>query len=255
MLIVLQNEQTRGLHVAIIMDGNGRWAAQRGLPRVAGHRAGADAVRHVIEHASDREIACLTLYAFSSDNWSRPAHEVKSILWLLGTYLRKEAGRMRERGVQLQVIGRRDRIPKSLLRQIDQAEAATAHGRGLHLRVAIDYSSRHAMAQAAAEMCTAVRADRTDSADTIERELSQILTTNSGDVDLFIRTGGEKRLSDFLLWESAYAELFFTDTMWPDFGAADLNEALQDFRRRERRFGGVPSSATHIEATFTGSAR
>lgn len=251
----VQSKRHALLHVAVIMDGNGRWAAQRGLPRVAGHRAGADAVRRVVEHASDQGIACLTLYAFSSDNWTRPTHEVKGILWLLGTFLRGETERMRERGVRLQVIGRRDRLPKSLLREIDQAEQATTEGRRIHLRVAIDYSSRHAMAQAAAEACTAVHEDQTDRAEAIRRELTQALTIGSGNVDLLIRTGGEKRLSDFLLWESAYAELFFTDTMWPDFGAADLNEALQDFGRRERRYGGVPAKPEHAEVALIGGAR
>lgn len=255
MLFAMQNEKMIGLHVAIIMDGNGRWAAQRGLPRVAGHRAGADAVRRVIEHASKEGIACLTLYAFSSDNWSRPAHEVKGILWLLGTYLRRETSRMQERGVRLQIIGRRDRLPRSLLREIDQAERATANGRGIHLRVAIDYSSRDAIARAAIETVNALSEELPRCAESIHLLFTQTLTAECGNVDLLIRTGGEKRLSDFLLWESAYAELFFTDTMWPDFGAADLSEALKEFSRRDRRFGGVSMNAAHAEVALTGNAR
>ncbi len=239
---VVQSETSSGLHVAIIMDGNGRWAARRGLPRVAGHRAGVAAVRRVVEHAPDLGIARLTLYAFSSDNWRRPAQEVHSIFWLLRTYFRVETERLKQSGARLQVIGRRDRLPLPLRREIDRAECATAAGRRLHLRVAIDYSSRDAIARAAMGVAGMLSADQPPSVDVLGSGLIQALTADSGDVDLLIRTGGEKRLSDFLLWESAYAELLFTDCMWPDFDAGDLSAALADFSRRERRFGAVPAA-------------
>ncbi|HEY6849956.1 MAG TPA: di-trans,poly-cis-decaprenylcistransferase [Terracidiphilus sp.] len=237
----MQNEERQGLHVAIIMDGNGRWAMQRGLPRIAGHRAGVASLRRVVERAPDIGITCLTVYAFSSDNWQRPASEVQGIFWLLRAFLRLETERLRQRGARLQVIGRRDRLSESVMREIDKAECATAKGRRLHLRVAIDYSSRDAITRAAADATTALFfKEGLPSFDSLGPLLRQGLIAQSGDVDLLIRTGGEKRLSDFLLWESAYAELIFTDTMWPDFDEVHLESALEEFNRRERRFGGVP---------------
>ena len=233
----MQSSIGKQLHVAIIMDGNGRWATRRGLPRIAGHRAGVVSARQVVERAPDLGIRCLSLYAFSSDNWQRPAEEVKNIFWLLRAFLRLETEKLRQRDVRLEVIGRRDRLPLALLREIVHAEAATADGCGLRLRVAIDYSSRDSIARAAASATDQLYNDHPGE---LRRTLAQVLTTESGDVDLLIRTGGEKRLSDFLLWESAYAELFFTDRMWPEFGAADLDAALEEFSNRERRFGGVP---------------
>jgi undecaprenyl diphosphate synthase len=235
----LPSETHDGLHVAIIMDGNGRWATRRGLPRVAGHRAGVAAVRRVVERAPDVGIRGLTLYAFSSDNWNRPALEVESIFRLLRAYLRLETKRLRQQGVRLQIIGRRDRLPKKLLPEIEQAECATAQGQCLRLRVAVDYSSRHAIARATADASAAFLSNSRPLPDLVRDMLTEVLTAGCGNVDLLIRTGGEKRLSDFLLWESAYAELFFTERMWPDFDATDLAAAVQEFRRRERRFGGV----------------
>jgi undecaprenyl diphosphate synthase len=229
--------------VAIIMDGNGRWATRRTLPRMAGHRAGLAAARRIVEHASDIGIRCLTLYAFSSDNWRRPAAEVQSIFWLLRAFLRMETERMRARGARLQVIGRRDRLSEPVLRAIEKAEWVTAAGRGIHLRVAIDYSSRDAIARAAAE-CVQTAPDQ--SCDELRLKLMRAVCGDAGDVDLLIRTGGEKRLSDFLLWESAYAELLFTDRMWPDFDEADLDAAVEQFQHRERRFGAVPAPVVSI---------
>jgi undecaprenyl diphosphate synthase len=247
----MQNRDKDGLHVAIIMDGNGRWAARRGLPRVAGHRAGVVAARRAVEHAPDVGIACLTLYAFSSDNWRRPAAEVEKIFWLLRAFLRMETARMVQQGVRIEVIGRRDRLPQPALDSIEKAERATAGGTRLHLRVAIDYSSREAIARAAAAAISALGPELAGCADRLGLRLRHDLTAASGEVDLLIRTGGEKRLSDFLLWECAYAELLFTDRMWPDFNEADLETALNDFRHRERRFGGVPAagSADSLPAT------
>ena len=228
-----------GTHVAIIMDGNGRWATHQNLPRVAGHRAGVVAVRRVVEHAPTLDIRVLTLYAFSSDNWARPAQEVQSIFWIIRAFLRLECERLRQQGVRLEVIGRRDRIPEPLRREIERTESLTAPGRTLHLRIAIDYSSRTSIAKAAALSVSSVPDPVTT--DRMRSIINQTLTADCGDVDLLIRTGGEKRLSDYLLWEAAYAELFFTDRMWPDFGAVDLEAAVQDFRHRERRFGAVPA--------------
>ncbi len=203
------------------------------------HRAGLAAARRIVEHAPDIGIACLTLYAFSADNWRRPATEVESIFWLLRAFLRLETNRLRQRGARLQVIGRLDRLPQKVLDVIEHSEAATASGRRLHLRVAIDYSSRESIARAA---CASGQAQPL-SPDSLRPFLMEALTAESGEVDLLIRTGGEKRLSDFLLWESAYAELLFTDRMWPDFDEADLDAAIEEFRHRERRFGGVPAPA------------
>jgi undecaprenyl diphosphate synthase len=249
----MSNPSHTGLHVAIIMDGNGRWATHRGLPRVAGHRAGVTAVRRVVEHAPSLNIRVLTMYAFSSDNWARPAQEVTSIFWIIRAFLRLECERLREQGVQLEVIGRRDRIPEPLLREIERTEKATAAGETLRLRIAIDYSARTSIAEAA---CAVVGLNREPiTVDRMRAILSQTLSSDCGDVDLLIRTGGEKRLSDYLLWESAYAELFFTDCMWPDFDGRDLESAVNDFRHRERRFGAVPARVVQPSSLLTESTR
>jgi undecaprenyl diphosphate synthase len=239
----MQSESQTGLHVAIIMDGNGRWATGRGLPRVAGHRAGVAAVRKVVEHAPGLGIRTLTLYAFSSDNWTRPPQEVQSIFWIIRAFLRLECERLRQQGARLEVIGRRDRIPAPLLREIERTESATAQGRSLHLRIAIDYSGRAAIAQAVAEAFAALPRHETISADQLRNLVTHQLTSDCGNVDLLIRTGGEQRLSDFLLWESAYAELVFTHRMWPDFDESDLASALGDFNHRERRYGAIPCTS------------
>jgi undecaprenyl diphosphate synthase len=227
-----------GLHVAVIMDGNGRWATRRGLPRSAGHRAGVQAVRRVVEAAPALGVATLTLFAFSSDNWRRPSQEVNALMALLRRYLDAELARLVESGTRLAVIGRRDRLPSGLAERIASAEAATAAGTQLALQIALDYSARDAIAAAAARW----RAETSPS----RAEFGELLASPlcAGDVDLLIRSGGEKRLSDFLLWEAAYAELCFVDTLWPDFGAEHLRAAINDFHGRERRFGGLPSSLT-----------
>ncbi|MGY2051172.1 di-trans,poly-cis-decaprenylcistransferase [Methylobacterium sp. JK268] len=224
-----------GLHVAVIMDGNGRWATARGLPRTAGHRAGVEAIRRVAEAAPDLGVGTLTLFAFSADNWRRPTAEVAALMGLLRRYLRHETARLARTGTRLSVIGRRDRLPGGLPDALARAEAATAGGDRLHLRIAVDYSARDAiLAAAAAGPCEGREA------------FGRRLGGGAPDVDLMIRSGGEKRLSDFLLWECAYAELHFSDRMWPDFGPEDLAAALGEFARRERRFGGlgpVPEAA------------
>jgi len=222
------------LHVGIIMDGNGRWATRRGLSRLRGHEAGVVAIRRVVEAAPAQGVGTLTLYAFSSDNWRRPRAEVSGLMALLRSYLADEIDNLARNGVRLTVIGRRDRLPNGIAQAIGRAEAATAGGDALHLRIAIDYSARDAILNAA----IAAAADLT------RETLAELITGEAGlrDVDLVIRTSGEKRLSDFLLWESAYAELYFTERMWPEFDTDDLAEALGSFHRRERRFGGLPQS-------------
>jgi len=220
------------LHAAIIMDGNGRWATARGLPRLAGHRAGAEALRRTVEAAPEIGIGTLTVYAFSSDNWKRPPAEVGALMRLFHNYLRKERERSIEKGLRVSVIGRRDRLPRMLLPEIETIEKATAHCSTLHLRIAVDYSSRDAILMAAQELKRSATRER----------LSNLL--GAPDVDLLIRTGGEQRLSDFMLWESAYAELIFTPRMWPDFDAGDLKAAVGEFYSRERRFGAVPEAVT-----------
>jgi undecaprenyl diphosphate synthase len=205
------------LHTAIIMDGNGRWASRKGLPRIEGHRVGAETLRAIVETAPRLNIGALTVYAFSADNWRRPPEEVAMVMYLLTTYLERESVRLRDAGVKTSVIGRRDRLPAGLLAAIDLVESRTQHGANLHFRLAIDYSSRAAILEAA-------RSSQLD---------------ETFPVDLLIRTGGEQRLSDFLLWESAYAELIFTECMWPDFTPADLRAAVSEYHLRDRRFGGV----------------
>ncbi len=207
-------QSTSGIHVGIVMDGNGRWATRRGLARTLGHRAGARVLRPIVEAAPTLGVAALTLFAFSADNWKRPPAEVAGLMRLFARYLRGETARLIEHSVRLEVIGRRDRLPQPLVAAIATAEAATRGGATLHLRLAVDYSARHAIAA------------------------GQLLP----DVDLLVRTGGEKRPSDFLLWECAYAELCFTDRMWPDFTTADLAAAIAEFRTRERRFGALPEA-------------
>jgi undecaprenyl diphosphate synthase len=225
-----------GLQVGIIMDGNGRWAQRQGMPRVLGHEAGMKAVRRVVEAAPDEGVGTLTLYAFSSDNWRRPQAEVDALMALFHSYLVDETENLIEKGVCLTVIGRRDRLSEALTTAIGCAEEATAGGDVLNLRIAIDYSGRDAILNAASRAARGCALTRDD--------FSQLVTgqTSLSDVDLIIRTGGEKRLSDFLLWESAYAELYFTERMWPEFEAADLTEALASFRARERRFGALPAN-------------
>ena len=213
-------------HVAIIMDGNGRWATRRGLPRIAGHRAGAAAVRRTVEAAPDLGISVLTLYAFSEDNWSRPSREVSALMKLLGRYLVQETARCVANGVRLEAIGRRDRLPAPLVALLEESERKTAHGRRLRLRLAIDYSSRRAILEAA----------RRASRSLTEDHFSALV---GPDVDLLIRTSGEQRLSDFLLWECAYAEMIFTSRLWPDFAGEDLAQAVAEFQRRDRRFGAL----------------
>lgn len=240
----MSKDTARGIHVAIIMDGNGRWATARGQLRTAGHIAGAKTVRKIVEAAPDCGIGTLTLYAFSSDNWRRPSREVALLMRLFRRYLVAEVARCVQNSVRMKIIGRRDRIPAELLRAIVNAENATREGKTLELRIAVDYSARDAILRAARRFGKHVHEDAADRAE-FAHLLSQVDNGigSSRDVDLLIRTGGEQRLSDFLLWECAYAELYFTRRMWPEFSPADLHEAVEEFHARERRFGAVPAAA------------
>jgi undecaprenyl diphosphate synthase len=227
-------------HVAIIMDGNGRWAKSRGLPRVAGHRRGADAVRRVVRGAGELGIPVLTLFAFSTENWTRPAEEVNDLMGLLRHYLRNELDELRKNGVRLRVIGNRDGLASDIVRAIAEAEKVTVNNTRIDVNICINYGSRDEIVRAARSLARRVAAgelaaDRIDE-DCFEREL---LTAGVPDPDLLIRTSGEQRISNFLLWQCAYAELVFVDTLWPDFGKEHLEQAIAEFRRRERRYGGV----------------
>ena len=241
----LQIPDNDGLHVAIIMDGNGRWAGARGRARSAGHLAGAETVRRVVEAAPDFNIGTLTLYAFSADNWGRPPREVSLLMRLLRRYLIAETDKLVRNGVRLSVVGRRDRLPPPLRAAIETAEAKTSDGRALRLRLAVDYSSREAILGAAQVLNSERRSLSTISREEFARLLGRAVHDSAPvrDVDLLIRTGGEQRVSDFLLWESAYAELYFTRRMWPDFAADDLAAAVAEYHARERRFGCVPAVA------------
>jgi undecaprenyl diphosphate synthase len=235
------SRQAEGIHAAIIMDGNGRWAMSRGKPRTAGHIVGARVVRDIVEAAPSCGITMLTLYAFSADNWQRPSREVSLLMRLFRRYLVKETSRCVANGVRMRIIGRRDRIPAELLKAIHAAEEATKHGRTLDLRIAVDYSARDAIVRAS----NALPRGSKHTIEELQREIDRVYhwTGPSRDVDLLIRTGGEQRLSDFLLWECAYAELYFTERKWPEFSPADLEAAVAEFRSRERRFGAVPAVA------------
>jgi undecaprenyl diphosphate synthase len=226
------------MHVAIIMDGNGRWGARRGRTRTAGHIEGSRAVRTVVEAAARSDVHTLTLYAFSADNWQRPAPEVTALMRLFRRYLMSETQRCIEQSIRLSVIGRRDRLDGGLLSAIEQSEQHTRAGARMHLRIAMDYSARHSILQAA---------QLAAGSGTFE-EFTQLLdrvnhSSASSNVDLLIRTGGEQRLSDFMLWECAYAELYFTECLWPDFRDEAFAAALNEYSRRERRYGRVSSAS------------
>ena len=216
-------------HVAVIMDGNGRWATRRLRPRWMGHVRGAHTARELVEHCARLGIPQVTLYAFSSDNWKRPREEVGFLMDLFASHLDRELATMQANSIRLSIIGRRDRLPASLVARMEEVEARTAGGTRVHLRVAIDYSSRTAMAQALQGGAPLSPPDVGTSGPLLPN------------VDLLLRTGGERRLSDFLLWECAYAELAFVDTLFPDLSMAEVDAVLADFATRSRRFGGIDS--------------
>jgi undecaprenyl diphosphate synthase len=224
------------LHVAIITDGNGRWGTVRGLPRSAGHRAGAENLRRVLRAAPDLGISTLTLYAFSANNWQRPQSEVNILMQLLHDYLIDETPLCVERGIRVSVIGRRDRISPALREAAEFAESATVNGQRLHVRIAVDYSSREMIYRAACRFYKVTDVSR----ESFEALLGEVTHDEAREVDLVIRTGGALRLSDYLLWESAYAELYFSPKLWPEFSGEDLRIAIADFHSRLRTYGQVP---------------
>lgn len=227
-------------HVAVIMDGNGRWAAKKHLPRIAGHRAGADAVRRTVESAARLGLECLTLYAFSTENWKRPRFEIRALMDLLVEYLRKELHSLKENNIQFRMIGRSDELHLSVLEQIRKAELATFQNTGLRLNIALNYGGRAEIVDAFRALAVEVAAGRLNPAEINEQAIRNNLYTNSlPDPDLLIRTSGEMRVSNFLLWQIAYAEIHVTGTLWPDFGERDLLLALSEYQKRDRRYGRV----------------
>lgn len=227
-------------HIAIIMDGNGRWATRRGLPRVAGHRAGADAVRRTVTACGELGVRFLTLYAFSSENWKRPASEVSDLFGLLRLYLRRELAELHANGIRLRVIGERSRLPADVVELIAEGEKVTAGNNRFTLVIAVNYGGQAEIVSAARRIAEAVKAGRLDPASIDEAVFESYLdTTDIPHPDLLVRTSGEQRLSNFLLWQTAYTELIFTPTLWPDFGREALEEAIDEFHRRDRRYGAV----------------
>ena len=225
-------------HIAIIMDGNGRWAKARGLPRIAGHRRGADAVRRTLEAAGDFGVPYLTLFGFSSENWKRPHDEVDDLMGLLRHYLRGEIAELHRNGVRLRVIGDRTRLSLDIVALIDNAEGLTRDNRAINLTVALSYGGRAEIVEAARSVAAKAAAGRL-APEAIDENLiaAHLFTADLPDPDLLIRTSGEQRISNFLLWQCAYAELVFTKTLWPDFGRDDLEQAIAEFGGRERRYG------------------
>ncbi len=239
----LTPDQASPRHVAIIMDGNGRWANARGLPRTLGHRQGAEAVRRCIAGALEIGIPFITLFGFSSENWRRPTSEVEDLMGLLRRYLQSEIAEFHKNGIRLRVIGERDRLPQDIVRLIADAEQRTAENQALDLVIAISYGGRQEIAATARRLAEAVAAGELAPEDIDEDTFAAgLLTAGIPDPDLVIRTSGEQRLSNFLLWQSAYSELFFVDKLWPDFDKSDLEAAVAEFRRRERRYGAAAES-------------
>ena len=230
-------------HVAIIMDGNGRWAKARGLPRTAGHRRGAEAVRRAVNCAVELGIGYLTLYGFSSENWKRPATEVDDLMGLMRRYLESDIEELHQNGIRLRVIGERGRLPRDIVKLIDESESRTRDNRRLNLTVAISYGGRQEILSAARRLAEAVAAGSLDPAAIDEtRFAAQLATAGMPDPDLVIRTSGEQRISNFLLWQSAYSELVFIDKLWPDFSKDDFTHAISEFQQRDRRYGAAAGS-------------
>jgi undecaprenyl diphosphate synthase len=227
-------------HVAIIMDGNGRWAKQRGLPRTAGHKRGAEAVRNAVQAARKLGISYLTLFGFSSENWKRPEGEVRALMGLLRIYLRSEVEELHKNGVRLRILGERSRLDPDIVRLIEGAEARTAANTELTLLLALSYGSRQELVSAARKLAIDARDGKIDP-EAIDEDAftDRLFTAGLPDPDLLIRTSGEYRISNFLLWQCAYAEMLFVDVLWPDFGEADLDRAVRDFICRDRRYGAV----------------
>ncbi len=231
-------------HIAIIMDGNGRWARRHGLPRTAGHRRGVEALRRAVQGAGELGVRHLTVFGFSSENWKRPASEIEDLMWLLRRYIQSEIAELHKNNIRLNVIGDRARLPDDVARMIADAETRTAENDALVLTVALNYGSRNEIAAAARRLAEEVAAGRlAPEAITPERLESALSTAGLPDPDLILRTSGEQRISNFLLWQAAYSELVFMDKLWPDFGESDLTEAVREYQRRERRYGAAISSS------------
>lgn len=227
-------------HIAIIMDGNGRWAKARGLPRAAGHRAGVEALRRTVRAAGDLGLEWLTVYAFSSENWSRPKSEVSDLMGLLKLFIRRDLAEIHQAGVRVRMIGERESLASDIRALVEEAETLTANNTAMNLVIAFNYGARDEIARAAQKMAEAARSGTLDPATITPEMFGRFLDTKLiPDPDLVIRTSGEMRLSNFLLWQAAYAELIFMPCYWPDFGTAQLEEAIESFASRERRFGGV----------------
>jgi undecaprenyl diphosphate synthase len=227
-------------HVAVIMDGNGRWAKARGMPRTLGHRAGVNALKRTVEAAPEFGVECLTVYGFSTENWRRPVHEVSELMGLVKLYVQTDLDRLAREGVRVRVLGRREGLPDDIREIVERAEARTAHNSGFLLQVAFNYGGRADLVDAARKFAHAVADGAAEPSALDEERFARLLSTAAGPpVDLIIRTSGERRISNFLLWEAAYAELVFQDVLWPDYGPEALAAAVQEYRRRERRFGGV----------------
>ena len=227
-------------HVAIIMDGNGRWAKARGLPRIAGHKEGAEALRRTLESCADAGISWLTVYAFSSENWNRPADEVQDLMGLLKHYIKKEISALDKEGIRIRFIGDREKLSADIQKMLSDAEEKTAKHQRFNLNIALSYGSKQELTQACKNIAKQVAAGELTVDDIEERTIeANIYTSGMPEPDLLIRTGGEQRLSNFLLWQSAYTELYFTDTLWPDFQADDIDKAINAFSNRERRYGTV----------------
>lgn len=232
------------VHVALIMDGNGRWAARRGLPRIEGHRRGVQALRDTVRHAGRIGVRYLTIFAFSSENWTRPDEEVSGLMGLLKLFIRRDLAELAAAGVRIRVIGERRDLPRDILSLLEEAEATTAANQGLTLVVAFNYGARNEIARAARALAREVASGRL-AAEAIDEAsvASHLDTVDIPDPDLIIRTSGEERLSNFLLWQAAYAELVFLPVLWPDFSADDFDSAIRNFLSRERRFGGLAAGA------------
>ncbi|WP_349360510.1 isoprenyl transferase [Stappia sp.] len=227
-------------HVAVIMDGNGRWAAKRGLPRTEGHRAGVSALRRIVRHCADRGVACLTLFSFSSENWKRPAAEVGFLMGLLERFVRRDLAEIHRQNVRVRMIGEREGLDRKILDLIEEGEALTRDNTGMTLVVAFNYGARNELARAMRRMSEDIAAGRLSACDVTERRIESYLDTAClPDPDLIIRTSGEQRLSNFLLWQAAYAEFYFPDTHWPDFDEEALDDAFAAYAARDRRFGGL----------------
>ena len=233
-------QEATARHVAIIMDGNGRWAKSRGMPRTLGHRAGVQALKRTVQAAGALGLDWLTVFGFSTENWRRPASEVSELMSLLKSYVESDLARLEREGVRVRVIGRRRGLPADILEVIERAESRTRHNHRFNLQVAFNYGGRADIADAARLLAEDVASGKVDLSIVGEEAFGAYLSTAGGPaVDLIVRTSGERRISNFLLWEAAYAELVFQDVLWPDYGEADLRAALDEFRARERRYGGA----------------